>query len=569
MSDRMGGLPGKIMVLSVGLGFVAAGADPHAGHTPGQIAAPTKGSSAFFDPTAGDFASLKVASEPEVVDLSKGEVYELKATVVQQKVGGKIFRRFAYNGSIPGPLFKVQQGKTAKIRFVNETDVETSVHSHGLRTSWKMDGQVPTSQPPVKPGESFLYELSFPDAGVFWYHPHIREDYQQDMGLMGNFWVQPASRTHWNDVDREEVIMVDDMLAKSPVVYPINGANHALMGRFGDTMLVNGKDSLKGTYRTQEVVRYFITNSANTRTFRLRFNGAKMKLVGSDLSQMESETPVDFVSIAPGERYIVEVLFPKSGTVALENSNPLGTTLLAQFAPEGKAMGDGLAKKFAKLRKNAEVTAAMNQALKKSRKQKNLSLRLDLSMSGMSGMDHSAMGHGEQGHSKMNHAAMGHSGASTAKVGKPKDLAKSGPQKDVPWIPNPSKVEWEDGMNVMNAKSDTDSIKWKMIDQDNKENMEANWILKKGNSYSVTIVNPNSGMHPMQHPIHFHGQRFFVESINGVQMRNRAWKDTALVGQGDTVKIVIEASNPGKWMAHCHISEHLTSGMMVGFEVHE
>jgi suppressor of ftsI len=74
-------------------------------------------------------------------------------------------------------------------------------------------------------------------------------------------------------------------------------------------------------------------------------------------------------------------------------------------------------------------------------------------------------------------------------------------------------------------------------------------------------------MHPMQHPIHFHGQRFYVEKVNGKTVQNRAWKDTVLVGQGDTVEIVLEASNPGKWMVHCHIAEHLTSGMMTNFDV--
>ena len=69
----------------------------------------------------------------------------------------------------------------------------------------------------------------------------------------------------------------------------------------------------------------------------------------------------------------------------------------------------------------------------------------------------------------------------------------------------------------------------------------------------------------MQHPIHFHGQRFLVLSDNGIKTSNFVWKDTVLVPSGDTVEILLEASNVGKWMAHCHISEHLSSGMMMGF----
>jgi suppressor of ftsI len=531
--------------------------DSHNGHHTGTI--PTNSEktrpSEVFNPLNADFLKLKEVAKPEVVDLTKVDVYELKATVVKQTIAGKTFRRFAYNGSIPGPLFKVQQGKTAKIRFVNETDVETSVHSHGLRHSWKMDGQVPTSQPPVKPGESFLYELKFPDAGIFWYHPHIREDYQQDMGLMGNFWVEPAESVHWGKVSREEILMVDDMLAKTPVPYPTEGANHAIMGRFGDTMLLNGKELEKAEFSPGEVVRYFITNAANTRTFRLKFKGAKVKLVGADMSPMELDIFVDAVSISPGERYIVEVLFPKKGTVRLENSTPTSSTLLREYLSSKNKLNTKNEEEFKELRKNKNVTKEIIFALEQSKKEKKYKLKLDVAMGAMAGMDHSQMNHESMDHSKMNHS-------NTKAPTKTK-------MQDAPWAPSPEKIEWEDAMAAMNASSNTSTIKWKLIDQDNNENMKANWLLKKGNSYRVTLENPKSGEHPMQHPIHFHGQRFFVDKVNGVTVKNRAWKDTVLVGLGDTVEIILDASNPGKWMAHCHIAEHLTSGMMIGFEVNE
>jgi FtsP/CotA-like multicopper oxidase with cupredoxin domain len=74
-------------------------------------------------------------------------------------------------------------------------------------------------------------------------------------------------------------------------------------------------------------------------------------------------------------------------------------------------------------------------------------------------------------------------------------------------------------------------------------------------------------MHPMQHPVHFHGQRFLMLSIDGVRQTNLAWKDTVFVPAGATVDILLDPSNPGTWMAHCHISEHLAAGMMFSFRV--
>ena len=72
---------------------------------------------------------------------------------------------------------------------------------------------------------------------------------------------------------------------------------------------------------------------------------------------------------------------------------------------------------------------------------------------------------------------------------------------------------------------------------------------------------------PHQHPIHIHGQRFLVLASNGVRNTNLVWKDTALIPAGETVDILLDLSNPGKWMLHCHIAEHLESGMMMAFEV--
>ena len=53
----------------------------------------------------------------------------------------------------------------------------------------------------------------------------------------------------------------------------------------------------------------------------------------------------------------------------------------------------------------------------------------------------------------------------------------------------------------------------------------------------------------------------------GVPEPNLAWKDTVLVGAGEVVDILFDVTNPGLWMAHCHIAEHMQSGMMFSFNV--
>lgn len=123
-------------------------------------------------------------------------------------------------------------------------------------------------------------------------------------------------------------------------------------------------------------------------------------------------------------------------------------------------------------------------------------------------------------------------------------------------------------MQMMNQMSDTKNVTWKIIDDaTKKENMGIHWDFKKGDQVKIHITNDPKSPHPMQHPIHFHGQRFLVTSIDGRRNENLVWKDTVLIPSGHSVDILLDASNPGDWMAHCHISEHLESGMMLNFSV--
>jgi FtsP/CotA-like multicopper oxidase with cupredoxin domain len=97
--------------------------------------------------------------------------------------------------------------------------------------------------------------------------------------------------------------------------------------------------------------------------------------------------------------------------------------------------------------------------------------------------------------------------------------------------------------------------------------MDMGWRFKKGDVVKIRLFNNPKSFHPMNHPFHMHGQRFLVLSMDGVPNTNMVWKDTAIIPVGSTVDILLDADNPGKWMAHCHIAEHLHAGMMTYFEV--
>jgi FtsP/CotA-like multicopper oxidase with cupredoxin domain len=129
-------------------------------------------------------------------------------------------------------------------------------------------------------------------------------------------------------------------------------------------------------------------------------------------------------------------------------------------------------------------------------------------------------------------------------------------------------VEWSGTMPMMDWLTTANQATWVLRDRaTGRENMAIDWKFKLGDLVKIRIANDRSSLHPMPHPIHLHGQRFLVLSYNDRPNPNLVWKDTVLIPVGGTVDVLVEMSNPGKWMLHCHIAEHLESGMMGVFEV--
>ena len=126
----------------------------------------------------------------------------------------------AYNGSIPGPTLRVQQGSEIVVHVTNDADVEATVHWHGLRLENRFDGVPHDTQKPIPVGGTFTYHVRFPDEGLYWYHPHIREDYTQDSGLYGNIVVEPTEPDYWPPSDRDVVLTIDDILIEDGQLAP-------------------------------------------------------------------------------------------------------------------------------------------------------------------------------------------------------------------------------------------------------------------------------------------------------------------------------------------------------------
>jgi FtsP/CotA-like multicopper oxidase with cupredoxin domain len=281
---------------------------------------------------------------------------------------------------------------------------------------------------------------------------------------------------------------------------------------------------------TGEVVRFFFTNVSNARTWNLSLPGARMKLIAGDESRFEREEWVDNVVLAPAERYVVDVRFDRPGTVLLLNQVQALDHQTGVYLPEADTLGTitvtgspaGASPEFDRLRTTSDVDPALREWLKSPpARTLVLTVRVD--------------------------------GDSL-----PFGLIQA-MRLDTAYI-NP--IEWTGTMPMMDWLTTSGEVHWIIRDQESgKENMDIEWWVRRNTLAHVRLINDRHTLHAMQHPIHLHGQRFLVLAHNGTPAANLVWKDTALVPAGGTLDLLVEFSNPGNWMIHCHIAEHLEAGM--------
>lgn len=493
-------------------------------------------------PGAGiDPMSLPAAAYREVRVMSDGDTLDLTAGLVRRMINGRTLVMYGFNGQYPGPLIQAPQNATIIVRFRNETALPTAVHWHGVRLDNRFDGVPHVTQDPVEPGGTFTYEVHFPDAGIYWYHPHHREDITQDLGLYGNMMVTAPDPAYYNPVNTEEVLMLDDLLIDEAGLFPYGEerATHALMGRFGNVFLVNGEADWRMDARRGDVVRFFLTNAANTRVFNLSFGGARAKVVASDVGRYEREAYVDNVVIAPAERYVVEVLFDQPGPIVITNRvqaidhyrgvfvSRMDTLGIVDVLPERTTESHQQA--FEALRANADVTAEIDRFREHFDRAVDHEVELGVEIGSL-----------------------------------PLPILQMMLLDTLYFHP----MEWSDAMPEMNYVATGADVSWFIRDvATGRENGDIDWRFDQGDVVKLRIRNRPVNLHPMHHPIHLHGQRFLVLERDGVRNTNFVWKDTAVIPLGSTVDLLVEMSNPGDWMLHCHISEHLETGMQLVFRV--
>ncbi|MBI3637019.1 MAG: multicopper oxidase family protein [Candidatus Rokubacteria bacterium] len=426
---------------------------------------------------------------------------------------GKKVMAMGYNGRVPGPEIRAREGERLRIAVQNLLPEPTSVHWHGLEVPHAMDGVGGLTQKPIASGESFVYEFDARPAGTRWYHTHVEEHRQMDMGLAGPFIIEPATAEPMA-ADREITLMLDDWRTGTGAPVPpthdgigafrrraprAGGSGHAIEGDHAatyDTMTINGKaypatEPLRLT--RGERVRLRLVNASAEHTHVVRVAGHRLHVTHTDGNALEAPVEVDAVPIAPSERYDAVVVADRPGAWWLECLQP-------GHADAGERM--------------LVVYAGHEQHAPGRDTEPPDNLRLW-------------------------HYALGR--------GRPRVAPVTGTVREVEM----ALAGGLDGNNrwTINGRAFPDTERL---------------ALRRGDAARIQFVNVSHDAHPM----HLHGQSFKVLGVGRGRLARPLVKDTVDVEPHmSSVTVEVTASNPGTWLLHCHKPTHMEGGMMALVDV--
>ena len=429
-----------------------------------------------------------------LAQVSSGHRYHYRLTAEPARaelVPGFQTEVLAFNGQTPAPVIRAKQGQPVRIEFTNKLAEPTTIHWHGLRIPIEMDGVPFLSQKPVMPGETFVYEFTPPDAGTFWYHPHMNSTEQLGRGLVGALIVEETVRP---DFDIDDVLILKHWhLDKKGGWKTLSRPRYAArMGTPGEWGTANGQHNPLRHYRPGSRVRLRLANVDNTMTYRLQLKGVSAQVIAIDGNPVREPFPLTDHNMGPGMRLDLAFVMPQA-----EQAKKI--TLQYQLGQFGFPLAQILPTDEAPLPAQPMPQLALNP------------------------------------------------------IPVP-DLEQA---QTLPFV-----FEWEGAISPVGADGKSDQTFW-LINRRPWQGMGPGNIpepvaqLELGKSYIFDLRN-NTQYH---HPIHLHGHTFLVLELDGKPVMP-FHTDTVLLGKNGRAKAAFVADNPGRWMYHCHVIEHMKTGLM-------
>ena len=276
-------------------------------------------------------------------------IVEYDLTINRQEVNftGKHVKAMTINGRLPGPTLRFTEGDHAVIRVHNQMDVETSIHWHGILLPNEMDGVPFVTQPPISPGQTFIYEFDLRQSGTYWYHSHTM--LQEQRGLFGALVIAPKAEAAFDRL-RDHVVVLSDWtdeeansvlqtLKRGSKWYSLRkGSSQSVLGaaRLGmlgayfsrelqrmppmdlsdvyyDRFLLNGAPQQSLVANPGEKIRLRVIAGSATTFFYLQFAGGPMQVIAADGLPVQ---PFDEhrLLIGVAETYDVVIRMPVDGS---------------------------------------------------------------------------------------------------------------------------------------------------------------------------------------------------------------------------------------------------------------
>ncbi len=427
------------------------------------------------------------ATNPESLDYD----YVLSAEPADLEIlPGKLTPALGFNGEFPAPVIRAKQGVSIRILFQNKLQQATTIHWHGIRLDIKMDGVPFLSQAPVQPGDSFLYEFVCPDAGTFWFHPHMHSVEQLGKGLVGTLIVEEREAPEF---DEELIIGLKDWrLDREGQFLPLSLPRHAARaGTLGTVETINGKIKPRLAAPAGGLVRLRFLNLDSARVYHISLKDVEAHVIAIDGSPVSTPRPLSTHSIGAGMRVDIALRLP------------------AETGKEIKIYDN-------KGRGYFELCRLITSPPQKTLHQTQLK-------------------------------------ALPANPLPPLDLKNAETLE--------FQFEWAGALSPV-KKGKVDPTFW-TINRRAWEGMSANSIpaplatVRLGDTVIMKLHNAT----PHGHPIHMHGIIFTVLSSDKREV-DPFHTDTILLERNERATIAFVADNPGRWMFHCHVIEHMKTGLM-------
>jgi FtsP/CotA-like multicopper oxidase with cupredoxin domain len=257
---------------------------------------------------------------------------------------GKVIRTTAYNGTVPGPVLRLKEGRPVRIDVTNASGYPNLVHWHGLMIPSLEDGAAEEGSPMIEPGRSLTYSFVPKPSGTRWYHSHAmamtdlsKSTYSGEFGFL---IVEPAAGDP-GSYDREVLlaahhwegawVSLQDMKKGPP---PDNGLEvmyHA--ATLGDRMLGHGEPI---RVREGERVLFRLLNASGNMGISLALPGHRFKVLALDGNPVPTPATVDVLELDAAER----------ADVIVEMNNP-GVWIFGSTDDDDRNMGMGVVVEYA------------------------------------------------------------------------------------------------------------------------------------------------------------------------------------------------------------------------------